>query len=258
MTAIASGTEIGGSGNRTGRASFDIIFPGINTAIKPTHMLALHPHLEAWSNVGLDSVTASDGGLFWQTSGFNIGTPSFLGSAIRAIPTYAGAPGAAWAGNANCTGGTAFPDVGKARCLRGSTDTLPLFPPAEPLLGDNNTAVNRVTFNLAIAIHDASDSGLAAATGYFAFRYTYIDNDPGAVCRGNINLAGEPDASGITAVNHTHMRSIFGDTTADPDLISLGNRSLLPGDTASSNSNPFMEKPLSGFSYSNKIVALVP
>jgi hypothetical protein len=261
MTAIATATKITGSGNNSLQNAFDVIFPGITVANDPTNALASHPRLEVWANTALDSIVAGTGDnkVFWSTSPtYDVGPlgSTFLGSSLRAIPTYNAVSGADWAINDNCTGGTAFPAAGKARCLRGNVDYLPLLPDTENFLGDNNvTLVNRCMFNLACAIHGATSTTYGDLTAYITVRYTYLDTDPGMSIRGNTNTSGEPSLTSITSLNHTHMKSIFG---GDADLVAGGDRTINFSDNSASNTLPGMELPTSGFKYSEKIVALVP
>lgn len=256
MVAIADGTLISGGGNNNIAGAFDVIFPGITAAISPSYALADHPRLECWGDVGLTALAPvnADSKVFWQTAPtYNIGAVPFLGSSMRAIPTYAGAPGADWANNTNSSGGTAYPTGGNNRALRGSTDYLPLLPNSENFLGDNNPLINRIPFNIAQAIHAATSSTYGDLRNYLAVRYSFLTTDPGLVIRGNTNTGGEPSATGITTLDHApsnHMQSIAGD---DPALLS--NRFLRFGVTASPDANPYMEIPTSGYTYSTKVAA---
>lgn len=256
MTAIAENTEIKRSGNREGTCAFDVIFPLIQNVDEPTYALSSHPVLEVWDDLNLNTVSAKAGDtkLFWATSGMNVGTAPdiFVGSAYRGIATSLQAGGSDWAANANQTSGIAFPAAGKGRCLKGNTDKLPLLPDTENFLGDSNTLMNRVSFNLAVAVHQNSSRTPGDMNGAICVRYTFLDQDPGCVVRGNTKSdGGEPSPTNITLLDHTDMRSIFGD---DPDLIA-GNRPIRPGQTSSSNTKPFINRPATGFVYSDKMVA---
>lgn len=258
MTAINTNTEIRRSGNRAGTCAFDVIFPGITSDNSPNYALASHPVLECWDDSNLNTVNLRSGDtkLFWTGGAYEIGDTNFLGSVLRAIPTSAAPAGANWALNGNQTGGTAYPSAGKGRCLKGNIDSLPLFPNTDNFLGDGNAMINRASFNLAAAIHDQTSRTPGDLSSVLAIRYTFLDLDPECSVRGNTNSTGdEPTATGITSLNHEHMRSIFGD---DPDL-SSGNRPLWYGEEASSNAKPFMNRPTSaGFAYSHKVVAGTP
>lgn len=258
MTAIATGTEVKRSGNRAGTCAFDVIFPLIENSSEPNYALASHPKLECWDDSDLDTVTEKfgDDKVFWETSAHEIGsTPDlFVGTVLRAIPTGLSAAGADWALNANQTSGTDFPATGKGRCLKGSEHSLPLLPNSEDFLGDGNALINRIPFNLAAAIHDGTSRTPGDLQCNVAIKYTFLNDDPTCVVRGNTRSDGtEPSSTDIILLDHTHMKSIFGD---DPDLISAGGaRTLRHADASASNSNPFMDKPTSGYSYCGKIVA---
>lgn len=258
MTAIASGTLISGAGNNNIAGAFDVIFPLITTLNAPIFALADHPRVECWGDVGLTTLAPvnDDSKVFWQTSPtYNIGSPAFLGSSMRAIPTYGGAPGANWADNSLATGGTAYPPATKHRALRGATDYLPLLPLSENFLGANNPLKNRIPFNLAQVIHSATSPTYGDLRNYLAIRYSFLTTDPELVIRGNTNTAGEPSATNIDTLDHlpsTHMKSIAGD---DPALGT--NRYLRFGVTASPDSSPYLEIPTSGYVYSSKATALV-
>ncbi len=255
MVAIADGTLISGGGNNNIAGAFDVIFPGITTAISPSYALADHPRLECWGDVGLTGLTPvnADSKVFWST--LNVGTPAtVLGSSMRAIPTFGGAPGADWANNSNSSGGTAYPTGGNNRVLRGATDYLPLLPNTENFLGADNPLINRIPFNIAQAIHSGTSSTYGDLRNYLAIRYSFLTTDPGIVLRGNTNTGGEPSATGITTLDHApsnHMKSIAGD---DPALLS-SNRFLRFGVTASPDANPYLEIPGSGYVYSSKAAA---
>lgn len=255
MTAIPYDTKITGGGNNNIAGAFDFIFPNITTATEPTFALAAHPFLECWGENTLASLAPanSDSKIFWTTApAYNIGATPFLGSSIRAIPTYAGAPGADWALNANASGGTAFPTGGKNRALRGDTDKLPLLPDSEDFLGDGNALVNRIPFNMAQAIHAGTSTTANALACYGAIRYSYLDSDPTCVLRGNTATSGEPSATDITDLDHTHMKSIAG---SDPDL-SFAYRTLKFGQAPSPDGAPYFFLPASGYVYSDKVAAV--
>jgi len=256
VTAIALNTKINGAGNQNFTCAYDVIFPLIATAISATYALASHPILKAWSDSGLSNITAGTGDakMFWSTSPtYDAGT-AVPGSALRAIATHSASSGSNWAANANQTGGTGDPSAGLGRCLRGNTDYLPLLPSSQNFLGDNNTGlVNRCLFNLAMAVHSATSTTAGVLQAYLAVHYAFVDQDPTCSVRGNTNQSGEPSATGITSLNHTHMHSIFGDDAAL--AAAGGDRVIRHADTAASNSLPYMTLPTSGFKYSDKAVA---
>jgi hypothetical protein len=251
------GTVFNG-GNLAAQNAFDVIFPlQVAPFTDSNYALSSHPVLEAWGDALLTGygTVQHDDKVFWTSRNEN----AVLSSAIRAIPTYATASVAGWAASANVTRGITYPTLAtQNRVLDTNLSTLPLFPsPAVGLIGSGSPPAsgNRAMFNLAFALHSASQTTAGSLNCYLAIRYTFSNQDPTCTIRANVSasdtLVGNPNLLDMPG----YMESIAGD---DASLIGAGNqRKITHCDTGSDINNPFFTKPTAVFpvlNFTGKIV----